>query len=348
MTMPLLQVEDLHTSFQTPRGIARAVDGVSFSLEPGKTLALVGESGSGKSVTALSVLQLVAEPAGAIESGRVLFEGNDLLDYTWEQMRRIRGRDISMIFQEPMTSLNPTFTIGWQLIEAITIHNVTPKSEARQRAIDLLGRVGLENPDGALRQYPHELSGGMRQRVMIAIALANSPKVLIADEPTTALDVTVQAQILVLIRKLQKETGMAVLLITHDLGIVAEMADNVAVMYAGQIVESASTRDLFQSPKHPYTQGLFASLPGRARRGHDLATLEGTVPAATAWPPACRFEPRCPHRFAACAVIPPRYLSIPLSPAEPTADRTVRCHLYDPEITEHQKSVAPLAKETSL
>jgi oligopeptide/dipeptide ABC transporter ATP-binding protein len=334
----LLQVEDLRTYFDTAHGLIRAVDGVSFTLDRGQTLAIVGESGCGKSMTALSLLQLVPEPAGFIDSGRVLFEGIDLLDYTWDQMRLVRGRDIGMIFQEPMTSLNPTFTVGWQLVEAMTIHGTASGETARQRARDLLERVGLDDPAQALRQYPHELSGGMRQRVMIAMALANEPKLLIADEPTTALDVTVQAQILALIRKLQRETGMAVLLITHDLGIVAEMADDVAVMYAGQFVETAPIRTLFREPQHPYTQGLFASLPARGRRGQDLATLEGTVPDPAAWPPACRFEPRCPFRWSTCGTLAPKYLA-----TEP--DHSVRCHLYDPEIADRPAVGARRAPE---
>ena len=336
MAEPLLQVEDLRTYFDTPRGTARAVDGVNFAIDEGETMALVGESGCGKSVTALSLLQLVPEPAGYIASGRVLFKGIDLLNYTLEHMRLIRGQEIAMIFQEPMTSLNPTLTIGYQLTEVMAVHGV--HSGKRQRAEDLLARVGLDDPAFALRQYPHELSGGMRQRVMIAMALANRPQLLIADEPTTALDVTVQAQILDLIRELQRETGMSVLLITHDLGIVAEMADHVAVMYAGQVVEYATTRDLFREPLHPYTQGLFASLPARNRRGQDLATLEGTVPPATAWPPACRFEPRCPHRWGTCATIAPK--------EHPSgADRPVRCHLYDPTIADRPMAGAPRAHE---
>lgn len=333
-TAPILQVENLCTYFTTPRGPARAVDGVSFTIERGKILAIVGESGCGKSMTALSLLQLVPEPAGYIKSGRVLFEGRDLLDLTWEQMRTIRGREIAMIFQEPMTSLNPTFTIGWQLVEAMEIHGTANGQQARQRAEDLLAQVEINNPAQIMRQYPHELSGGMRQRVMIAMALTNSPKLLIADEPTTALDVTVQAQILGVMRKLQQDMGMSILLITHDLGIVAEMADDVAVMYAGQIVEYAAARDLYRKPLHPYTQGLFASLPARARRGQDLAVLEGIVPEATKWPPACRFEPRCPHRWETCAQVPPKY-----HPAD--AAWPARCHLYDPEIKDRPRVGAP-------
>jgi oligopeptide/dipeptide ABC transporter ATP-binding protein len=323
MAHPLLQVENLRTYLQTPGGVARAVDGVSFSVDERETLAIVGESGCGKSMTALSILQLVPEPAGYIEGGRILFRGKDLLDYTWDEMRRLRGRDIAMIFQEPMTSLNPVLTVGQQLVESMRVHGM-PLEQAKRRAKDLLARVELSDPAQILRQYPHELSGGMRQRVMIAIALSNDPQLLIADEPTTALDVTVQAQILALIRRLQRETGMAVLLITHDLGIVAEMADHVAVMYAGQIVETATTRDLFRDPKHPYTCGLFSSIPARGRRGQDLATLEGTVPEATSWPPACRFEPRCPHRWALCGAKSPAFISI-------GEGRSARCHLFDLE-----------------
>jgi oligopeptide/dipeptide ABC transporter ATP-binding protein len=332
MAGPLLQVEDLKTYFSTPHGTARAVDSVSFTIRPGETLAIVGESGCGKSMTALSLLQLVPEPAGYIAGGRVLFQGTDLLDYTGEEMRAIRGRQIGMIFQEPMTSLNPVFTVGQQVLEAITIHGSARGERARQRAEEGLARVGLEDPAQVMRQYPHELSGGMRQRVMIAMALVNEPELLIADEPTTALDVTVQAQILALIRRLQRETGMAVLLITHDLGIVAETADDVAVMYAGQIVESAPTRVLFREPRHPYTQGLFASLPARGRRGQDLATLEGTVPLATDWPPACRFEPRCPYGWSTCATTAPRFLGT-------EADRAVRCHLYDPDVADRPATI---------
>ena len=326
MSEPLLQVENLRTYFSTPSGTAKAVDGVSFTVNQGETLAIVGESGCGKSMTALSILQLVPEPAGYIEGGRIVFQGKDLLDLTWEQMRGVRGKDIAMIFQEPMTSLNAVFTIGRQLTEAMLLHGKYNKQSAATRAADLLARVGLPEPAQTLRQYPHELSGGMRQRVMIAMALANEPKLLIADEPTTALDVTIQAQILDLLRDLQKETGMSVLLITHDLGIVAKMADNVAVMYAGQVVENAPTFDLYPNPMHPYTKGLFASLPTRNRRGQDLMTLEGIVPHSTNWPAACRFEPRCRYHWETCRTVAPRYETN-------GSDRPVRCHLYDPNIT---------------
>lgn len=323
MNNPLLVVENLRTYFRTPQGLSRAVDGVSFTIDEGEILALVGESGCGKSMTALSILQLVPEPAGYIESGRVLFQGEDLLDRTWEQMREIRGKEIAMIFQEPMTSLNGVFTVGDQLIEAMVVHG--KRGNLRERAIELLGRVGLPEPERAMRQYPHELSGGMRQRVMIAMALANEPKLLLADEPTTALDVTVQAQILDLLADLQRETGMAVLLITHDLRVVARLAQRVAVMYAGQIVEEAPVKELFQRPRHPYTQGLFACLPSQMRRGKELNSLEGVVPSPTAWPPGCRFAPRCSFCWQPCLELAPRSLDV--------ANRhTVRCHLYDPEI----------------
>jgi peptide/nickel transport system ATP-binding protein len=324
-SQPLLQVDNLCTYLDTPYGVARAVDGVSFAIQPGETVGIVGESGCGKSMTALSILQLVPEPAGYIDGGRILFEGKDLLDRTWDQMREVRGRDITMILQEPMTSLNGVYTIGWQLIETMKVHGVAQGEEARARAVALLDRVRIPKAAQIMRQYPHELSGGMRQRVMIAMALANGPKLLIADEPTTALDVTVQAQILDLMRDLQQEMGMAILLITHDLGIVAKMANHVVVMYAGQVVESAPTSILFRDPQHPYTQGLFASLPSRGNRGRDLYTLEGTVPQATNWPPACRFEPRCLYHWGACAAKSP--LAMATGP-----EHSVRCHIYDPNI----------------
>ena len=310
MSSPLLQVKDLRTYFHTSRGDARAVDGVSFSLDRGKTLAVVGESGCGKSVTALSIIQLVAEPAGFIAGGEIWFDGQDLLDLTAEQMRTVRGRRIGMIFQEPMTSLNPVYTIGRQVTEAMEIHGLARGQAARKRAVDLLERVGIEEGPAILQRYPHELSGGMRQRVMIAAALALEPDLLIADEPTTALDVTVQAQILALLAELQKELGMAVLLISHDLGIVAEMADHVAVMYAGEVVEYAPAAQLYQSPQAPYTRALFASLPSRQQRGKDLVVLEGVVPDSTQWPAGCRFTDRCPERFEDCPRIHPQLASV--------------------------------------
>jgi oligopeptide/dipeptide ABC transporter ATP-binding protein len=321
MNQPLLQVEDLRTYFHSPGGLVRAVDGVSFSVDVGQTLAIVGESGCGKSMTALSLLQLVPEPAGYIASGRILFEGKDLLDLTWEDMRVHRGKDISIIFQEPMTSLNPVHTIGFQLLEGMQVHGVS-EDKARKQILYLLDRVGLDRPDRVMRQYPHELSGGMRQRVMIAMALANRPKLLIADEPTTALDVTVQAQILDLLAEVQREMQMAVLLISHDLGIVAEMADHVAVMYAGEIVENAPATQIYKDPKHPYTRGLFASLPSRQQRGKDLVTLEGIVPDPRAWPPGCRFAARCPSCFEPCPTVHPELRAV-------DGPQEARCLLYD-------------------
>lgn len=337
MERPLLQVDNLRTYLRTPQGLVRAVDGVSFTLHEGQTMALVGESGCGKSMTALSLMQLVPEPAGYIDGGRVLFNGQDLLDLTWEEMRDLRGKHIAMIFQEPMTSLNAVFSVGFQLIEAMTVHGVS-RGEARGRAEELLARVHLENPAAVMRQYPHELSGGMRQRIMIAMALTNRPSLLIADEPTTALDVTVQSEILRLLGDLQREMGMAVLLITHDLGIVSEMADQVGVMYAGQIVELARTSRLFQEPKHPYTQGLFASLPSRQQRGQDLATLEGVVPEAHNWPPGCRFEARCTQRMEDCHRVPPRLAAVtPGVDGQPVRPREVRCLLYDACFPDHER-----------
>ncbi len=324
MAQPLLDVRDLHTFLSSPRGVARAVDGVSFTIDPGQIRAIVGESGCGKSMTALSIMQLLPEPAGTIDSGQILFNGKDLLDLTWSQMRDVRGNDIAMIFQEPMTSLNPVYTIGNQVRESAEVHGKS-KKEAQELAADLLNRVGIENPAATLRQYPHELSGGMRQRVMISIALANRPKLLVADEPTTALDVTVQAQILRLMRDMQKEFGMAILLITHDLGVVAEMADVVSVMYAGQVVEESPVRDLFHDPKHPYTRDLLASLPSREARGKALRVIGGTVPPSTAWPVGCRYANRCEF----CDKVP--YETPP--PNNDLGDGVhVRCHLFDKEI----------------
>jgi peptide/nickel transport system ATP-binding protein len=314
---PVLEVRDLRTYLETPRGRAWPVDGVNFTLSPGRIRAIVGESGCGKSMTALSIMQLLPEPAGFIDSGQILLDGKDLLDLTWNEMAAIRGKDIGMIFQEPMTSLNPVYTIGNQVAESVVAHGGT-WAEGNRRTLELLARVGIENPAMVMRQYPHQLSGGMRQRVVIAIALANRPKVLIADEPTTALDVTVQAQILGLMREIQKEMGMAILLITHDLGVVAEMADDVSVMYAGQIVEDAPVRDLFKNPQHPYTIDLLESLPARQLRGKDLAVIEGTVPSATAWPHGCRYADRCRFAIPKCREAP-----IPMFPTKDDAD--ARC-----------------------
>jgi peptide/nickel transport system ATP-binding protein/oligopeptide transport system ATP-binding protein len=304
MSEPLLRVDGLQTHFFGDTGVVRAVDGVSFEVEPGRTLAVVGESGSGKSVTALSILRLVPQPPGRIVGGSVRFKGRDLLDASAREMRAIRGKEISMIFQEPMTSLNPVFTCGEQIIETIVLHERIGRAAARQRAIDMLALVGIPSPDQRIDEYPHQMSGGMRQRVMIAIALACRPSVLIADEPTTALDVTIQAQILELLRRLQAEMGMAVILITHDLGIVAETADHVAVMYAGRVVEYCDVRAAFRRPLHPYTAGLQASLPRLGAVQDRLRVIPGSVPNPAHFPVGCRFHPRCPVAQNRCLTDP--------------------------------------------
>lgn len=300
----ILEVKELKTSFFTEELEVKAVDGVSFSLPKGKTVGLVGESGSGKSITSLSIMQLIDKP-GKIVGGEILFNGDNLLDKSNAQMRNIRGKDISMIFQEPMTSLNPTFTVGQQISESYKIHEGLGKKEARHRSIEMLKLVGIPSPEQRIDQYPHELSGGMRQRVMIAIALACNPELLIADEPTTALDVTIQAQILELINDLQKELNMSVLLITHDLGVVAETCDYVAVMYSGKIVEFADVKTIFKNPRHPYTVGLINSLPPHDRDiEEDLPVIQGTVPSPADMPKGCRFAPRCPFASDICKTLP--------------------------------------------
>jgi peptide/nickel transport system ATP-binding protein len=295
----LLQIRDLRTAFHTRRGTALAVDGVSLDVRRGETLCLVGESGCGKSVTALSILRLVSPP-GRIDGGSIYFEGRDLLALPERAMRRVRGARISMVFQEPMTSLNPVFTIGQQIIEAVELHQDVHDDEAEARALEMLRRVGIPDPEIRLDDYPHQLSGGMKQRAMIAMALVCQPALLLADEPTTALDVTIQAQILDLIRALQQSLGMAVILITHDLGVVAEMADDVAVMYAGRIVEQAPVGDLFGQPLHPYTIALFRSLPAAHADGERLNVIRGQVPSAFSYPVGCRFCERCDRSVERC------------------------------------------------
>jgi oligopeptide/dipeptide ABC transporter ATP-binding protein len=292
---PLLEVKDLRTYFNTDEGVSRAVDGVSFSVPRGKTLAIVGESGCGKSVTALSILQLVPEPTGEIRTGSISLDGVDLVKLGEKQMRKIRGNRISMIFQEPMTALNPVFTIGNQLCETIKLHQQLSSEERKALAVSLLRQVGIPEPEARLKTYPHHLSGGMRQRVMIAMALASKPDLLIADEPTTALDVTIQAQILHLLNELQVQTGMSILLITHDLGVVAQTAHAVAVMYAGKIVEYADVKELYERPLHPYTKGLFAAIPrlGMTKSAGRLSTIPGQVSSPLNFPAGCRFNPRC-------------------------------------------------------
>jgi peptide/nickel transport system ATP-binding protein len=301
---PILRVEDLRTEFRTEAGTTAPVDGVSLEVRAGETLALVGESGSGKTMTALSILQLVPAPAGRIVGGRIRFRGRDLGTLSAGEMRRVRGREIAMIFQEPMTSLNPVFTCGEQIAETLVLHERLRRTAARARAIELLGQVGIAEPRQRMDEYPHQLSGGMRQRVMIAMALACRPALLIADEPTTALDVTIQAQILELLRRLQAELGMALLLITHDLGVVAGLADRVCVLYAGQVVETCEAATIFRGSRHPYTAGLLASVPRLGERRASLRAIPGQVPDPAAFPSGCRFHPRCPLAEARCTATP--------------------------------------------
>ncbi len=300
----LLAVRDLRTHFETPEGVARAVDGVSFSIRPGRTLGLVGESGCGKSVTALSILRLVTAP-GRIVSGSIVYRGQDLLSLSERAMRRVRGKEIAMIFQEPMTSLNPVFTIGNQIGEAIRLHQGLGRAATRARVVEALRLVEMAEPERRADSYPHELSGGMRQRAMIAMALACEPSLLIADEPTTALDVTIQAQILELLRGLRQRLGMAMLLITHDLGIIAEQADDVAVMYAGRIVEQGSVLDVFEHPKHPYAIALLDAVARLGGSERYLQALPGTVPSLLSLPSGCRFRDRCPRAIDRCAEVDP-------------------------------------------
>ncbi|MCL1990350.1 MAG: ABC transporter ATP-binding protein [Defluviitaleaceae bacterium] len=301
MTQPLLQVSDLKTSFFSDRGEVKAVNGISFSLEAGRTIGIVGESGSGKSITSLSIMQLLHGTSGQIMSGEILFKGRDLLKLKESEMRKIRGNEISMIFQEPMTSLNPTMKIGEQIAEAIRIHQQASRKMAWDKAVDMLDKVGIPSPKKRASQFPFELSGGMRQRVMIAMALASNPELLIADEPTTALDVTIQAQILKLIKALQSETQTAMIMITHDLGVIAETCDDVAVMYCGKIVEYTDVVTLFKNPLHPYTKGLLASLPTHDVKKEKLEIIEGHVPSPYELPSGCAFAPRCPYVTDACA-----------------------------------------------
>ncbi|NIX76184.1 ABC transporter ATP-binding protein [Microvirga terricola] len=307
---PLLRVENLSIRFDgAPKGV-NVVDDVSFSLAKGKTLCIVGESGCGKSVTALSLMGLLPTPPARIVQGAAYFEGKDLFGLTERERADVRGNRTAMIFQEPMTSLNPAFTVGDQIAEGIMRHRKVSKAEAWERALEMLRRVRIPAPEKRLKAYPHEMSGGMRQRVMIAMALANDPQLLIADEPTTALDVTIQAQIISLIRRLQEESGMSMILITHDLGVVAEVADEVAVMYAGRVVESGSVEAIFEDPQHPYTIGLMGSVPSLGRRQGRLATIRGSVPPAELMPKGCRFAPRCPFAEARCATEPPPLVDV--------------------------------------
>ncbi len=306
---PLLEVKDLRTSFFTEAGEVRAVDGVSFAVEPGKLMGLVGESGSGKTASVLSIMRLLPERARVV-GGAVLFEGRDLLSLSEPEMRAVRGAKIAMIFQEPMTSLNPVFTIGNQIGEAVRLHQHTARRETHARTIEALRLVGIADPERRVNDYPHQLSGGMRQRVMIAMALACKPRLLIADEPTTALDVTIQAQILDLIRELQVRLGLAVILVTHDLGIVAQYADDVTILYAARVMEQAASAELFRNPLNPYTRGLLESIPGVDGRHHRrLRAIAGTIPSALHPPSGCRFHPRCPMAIDECARVDPPLVS---------------------------------------
>jgi oligopeptide/dipeptide ABC transporter ATP-binding protein len=308
---PLLDVANLNIAFETARSVVRPVRDVSLTIYPGQTVALVGESGCGKSVTAMSILRLIPSPPGKVLGGTIRFDGRDLLTLSEDRMRGVRGKDIAMIFQEPMTSLNPVYTIGDQIVEAIVLHQKVGSGEAYRIAEKSLGDVGIADASRRLHEYPHQMSGGMRQRVMIAMALSCQPKLLIADEPTTALDVTIQAQILELLRKLQRERGMAILLITHDLGVVAENADVVNVMYASRIVETATVEELFDHPRHPYTHGLFRSIPKLGAMAERLATIPGTVPNPAHFPAGCKFHTRCNlTRQRAAEVSPDQTLEI--------------------------------------
>jgi oligopeptide/dipeptide ABC transporter ATP-binding protein len=324
----LLDVRDLRTHFHVMDGVVKAVDGVSFSLRRGGRLALVGESGCGKSVTALSIMRLIETPPGRFAGGEILFNGRDLLKLSDHEIRKVRGGEIAMIFQEPMTSLNPVLTVGDQIVEAVKLHQhvdgrPVDGRQAREIARQALVDVGVADAQRRLRQYPHELSGGMRQRVMIAMALSCNPSLIIADEPTTALDVTIQRQILELIKAIQEQTGAALLLITHDLGVVAETVDDVAVMYAGRVVETGTVDEVLLRPRHPYTRGLLASIPSQGKRGKPLSVIKGVVPNPFRMPPGCKFQPRCPYQWSECGRAEP-----PLIPLGDT--RSARCILHDP------------------
>ena len=321
---PLLDVRGLRTYFHVMDGTVKAVDGVDFSIPRGGTVGLVGESGCGKSVTAHSIMRLIDIPPGEIAGGEIWFDGRDLLKLSKDKMRHVRGGEIAMIFQEPMTSLNPVFTIGDQISEAVLLHNKTNKKEAMERSIESLRLVGVSAPERRVKQYPHELSGGMRQRAMIAMALSCNPKLLIADEPTTALDVTIQAQILELIKELQARTGTALLLITHDLAVVAETVQTISVMYAGRIVEAGTVDEVLLSPQHPYTQGLLSSIPGVKKRGEALSVIKGVVPNPFRMPSGCKFQPRCPFAWERCTQSEPALLAT-------AGGGTSRCFLHAPE-----------------
>lgn len=329
MASRLLEIQEMTTGFRTEKGWVKATDRVSISVERGQTLCLVGESGSGKSVTSLSIMRLIDYAGGTLLEGSIKFKGEDLVTKHQDDMRHIRGNQIAMIFQDPMSSLNPVFTVGEQIAESLRLHQNKKEKEAWQEAVNLLRMVGIPAPEVRAKQYPHELSGGMCQRVVIAIALACRPELLIADEPTTALDVTVQAQILDLLRSLQEEIGMSILLITHDMGVAAEMADRIAVMYAGAIVEEGSVEEIFANPGHPYTLGLLQSIPGlEGERGKELYTIKGNIPALGQLPTGCRFHPRCPHAMDICRSEEPGSFKI-------GEDHQALCWLFDERIPEN-------------
>ncbi|MFZ3590437.1 ABC transporter ATP-binding protein [Bacillus sp. DJP31] len=320
----ILEVKNLQTHFSTDRGVVKAVDGVDFKVNRGQTLGIVGESGCGKSITSLSIMRLIATPPGKIAGGEVLFKGENILSYSEEKMRSIRGNEISMIFQEPMTSLNPVYSVGEQIAEAFRIHQKLNRKKAWEKAVEMLTLVGIPSPEKRAKQEPHELSGGMRQRVMIAMALACNPSLLIADEPTTALDVTIQAQILDLLKKLQEDFGSAIIMITHDLGVIAETCDMVAVMYAGKVVEYTDVDSLFEQPKHPYTEGLLGSIPRVDEDRDELLTIKGSVPSPFDMPVGCRFAPRCPYATDLCHERLPELNTL-------ENNEQVRCWIYTDE-----------------
>ncbi len=324
----LIHVDDLSTHFYTPEGLVRAVDGVSFVIRKGMTLGVLGESGCGKSVTAMSIMRLIPEPPGRIESGSVHMDGSNLLSLSLSQMRRVRGNDIAMIFQEPMTSLNPVYTVGDQIAETFLVHQKTPYKKALERAAEMLSLVGIPSPEKRVHEYPHQLSGGMRQRAMIAMAMACRPRLLIADEPTTALDVTIQAQILDLMLQLQEERGMALMMITHDLGVIAEVSDDVMVMYAGQVMEYAPVERIFTDPHHPYTMGILRSVPRLGSKFKDgkqpLQEIPGVVPSLSRLPRGCLFEPRCNRAMERCKIERPPLFNL-------ESGRQCRCWLVEDE-----------------
>nr|WP_184639488.1 ABC transporter ATP-binding protein [Streptomonospora salina] len=327
-TPPLLEVDDLHVEFRTRTGTAEAVNGVSFTVDGGETLAVMGESGSGKSVTAQAIMGILDTPPGRITGGGIRLRGRDLLGMTAEQRRRVRGEDVSIVFQDALSALNPLFPVGWQIAEMFRVHRGSSRAEANKRAVELMDLVHIPDARRRAGDYPHQFSGGMRQRIMIAMAIALDPGVLIADEPTTALDVTVQAQIMELLAELQRDRGMALILITHDLGVVADVADRVAVMYGGRVVEYAGVHDAYRRPAHPYTKGLLESIPRLDQVGADLQAIGGTPPSLTDMPVGCAFHPRCRYRRDTCVTDPPPMHTV-------AGDRGSACHFYQEVLDDH-------------